>query len=245
MIREAVKRGFRSLGVYLASTYRIGLDVELDLARLAAHNPLKTILDVGGNFGQTALRFAHAFPAAKIFTFEPIPTSFARLANATRSNRRIKGFNIALGDATGSVDMNLTSSAGTNSIKAVNASTGTIQVTVKRGDEVCESNGIDSIDLLKIDVEGYELQVLSGFSKMLNEGRIRFVYAECVFRPNDVYPYTYFFDMHKALDAAGFCFVSYYAESFMLKNGCSHGNVLYALCSKLPAQVHGSVSNIF
>ena len=95
MIKNMMKSGARRLGLHVASSGRLGIDLELDLARLTTVQPVTTIFDVGGNFGQTALRFASAFPAATIFSFEPVPTSFERLVQSTRDNERIKAFNIS------------------------------------------------------------------------------------------------------------------------------------------------------
>lgn len=45
-------------------------------------------------------------------------------------------------------------------------------------DRFCADNGIDAIDVLKIDTEGFELEVLKGAQDVLNRRRIRFIYAE-------------------------------------------------------------------
>ncbi|MGH9913837.1 MAG: FkbM family methyltransferase, partial [Pyrinomonadaceae bacterium] len=244
MIKQSLKSGARKLGINLTNTERLGVDLELDLARFAAGIPIATIFDVGGNFGQTATRFALAFPTATIFTFEPVPTSFERLVKAVEHNDRIKAFNIALGETAGSVSMNLTHHAGSNSILENPSAIGKIDVQSDTVDSVAHQNGVETIDLLKIDVEGYELQVLKGAGKLLSEGRIRFVFAECVFSPDTEAPHTSFFDLHQALDRVGFCFVTYYAQSFGLRLGCALGNVLYALRSTLPEHAQGSLRNI-
>jgi FkbM family methyltransferase len=245
MIRDMMKGGARRLGLYLASAGRLGLDLELDLARLTVDRPVTTIFDVGGNFGQTALRFASAFPAATIFSFEPVPTSFELLIHSTRDNERIRAFNLAMGDAVGTATMYLTNSAGSNSIVRVDSATGTADVPIDTVDGFADRQTTGTIDLLKIDVEGYELQVLRGARQRMSQGRIRFVFAECVFSPNSDMPHTSFFDLHRVLDEAGFCFVNYYAEGFNLRLGCAQGNVLYALRSALPRRAPGRVRNIY
>src|SRR5713226_9418758 len=236
-----MKDGARRLGLYLASADRLGIDLDLDLARLTPNQPVRTIFDVGGNFGQSALRFASAFPMATIFSFEPVPTSFERLIRSTKHIERIKPFNLAMGDAAGVVTMHLTDSAGSNSIVRVGSVIGAVDVSIDTIDAFASRQETGMIDLLKIDVEGYELQVLRGATRRLSEGRIRFVFAECVFSPNSELPHTSFFDLHRALEEAGFCFVSYYAEGFNLRLGCAQGNVLYALRSTLPRSAPGRV----
>ena len=55
---------------------------------------------------------------------------------------------------------------------------GSIPIEVIRGDDFSRSQGIDHIDLLKIDAEGHDMHALLGFSGMLAEGRIDFVQVE-------------------------------------------------------------------
>ena len=227
MIREIVKRCTRPFGYDLISTERLGVHPELDLARLTVGDPLKTIFDVGGNFGQTALRFAAAFPHATILTFEPVPESFTRLVHSTRKNKRVKPFNAALGDTSGTIKLNVTPNPGSNTLLHNPTTIESINVSIDTIDAVAAANGVTTIDLLKIDVEGYELQVLRGASKLLARQKIRYI-----------------FDLHKLLEHAGFCFVNYYAESFGCSNGCALGNALYGLRSKLPKSVSGRVRNI-
>ena len=240
-----MKAGARRLGLYVASAGRLGIDLDLDLARLTIDRPVRTIFDVGGNFGQTTLRFASAFPMATVFSFEPVSTSFERLIRSTRHHGRVQPFNLSMGDAAGTVTMHLTDSAGSNSIVRVGSAIGAVDVSIDTIDAFASRQKTGMIDLLKIDVEGYELQVLSGASQRLSEGRVRFVFAECVFSPNSEMPHTSFFDLHRVLDDAGFCFVNYYAEGFNLRLGCAQGNVLYALRSTLPRNVPGRVRNMF
>lgn len=243
-LRDIIRSVTRPLGFYAVSTGRLGVEIELDLARLTHGREVDVIFDVGGNFGQTARRLASAFPGATIYTFEPVPSSYAHLLKSVRRYRRIKPYNIALGESRGVASVFLTADAGTNSIKPVRSATGKVDVPIDSADNIAEQLHLKNIDLLKIDVEGYELPVLRGCRRLLAERRIRFIYAECVLSPNDDLPHTDFFALHRVLDQAGFAFVGYYAESFFLRRGCAHGNVLYGLRSALPERAPGRVKNI-
>ena len=86
--------------------------------------------------------------------------------------------------------------------------------------------------------------MLEGARALLTEGRVRYVYAECVFSPNSQMPHTSFFDLHRVLDALGFCFVTAYPIHFSLPLGCTMANVLYALRSRLPASVPGTLNSM-
>jgi FkbM family methyltransferase len=55
-----------------------------------------------------------------------------------------------------------------------------------RGDDYCEQHGIEQIDLLKIDCEGWDWFVLQGFDRMLSEHRITVVQWEYGFTNGDI-----------------------------------------------------------
>src|SRR5213078_2917150 len=89
---RSLKALLNRLGYTIVSVDHLGVDVELDLARLSAGQAIATVFDVGGNFGQSALRFAAAFPKARVFTFEPVADSYQRLQRAASGNDRIVAF---------------------------------------------------------------------------------------------------------------------------------------------------------
>ena len=121
---------------------------------------------------------------------------------------------------------------------------GHTEVSVSTLDTLASANDVSTVDLLKIDVEGFELQVLEGGAALLSEGRVRFILAECVLSPDTQQPHTSFFEIHDQLISYGYCCVAYYAEAFSLEDGCALGNVLYGLRAKLPKSAPGDVVNI-
>jgi FkbM family methyltransferase len=241
----SLKSFLRRLGVNLCGTDHLGVDVELDLQRLTAAEPLRMIFDVGGNFGQSAIRFSRAFPKARILSFEPVPGSFRKLQANIAGLGGIEAFNHGFGDVPGSFEIQIQPNAGGNTLVGTASPLGSVQIRLETLDAFSVKKGVEGIDLLKIDVEGYELQVLRGAVGMLARGAVRHVYAECVFAPDPVFPHTDFFELHRMLTGLGFCFVASYAESFRLAGGCAMGNVLYSLKSRLPTRAPGRVKNIF
>ncbi|EMI44584.1 methyltransferase FkbM family [Rhodopirellula sp. SWK7] len=80
-------------------------------------------------------------------------------------------------------------------------------------DHYCESNNIDSIDLLKIDAQGYDLQVLNGARRMLTNGKIKLFCCEANF--DQMYEgQATLIDLLTFGDALGYRLVGFYAISY-------------------------------
>ena len=145
-----------------------------------------TVLDVGANKGQFALFARHRWPEARLVCFEPLPAPRGRLSKLVRSGAEIHP--IALGDYEGDADMHLASREDSSSLLAL----GDVQkrlfsmdesrlltVPVRRLDAVFQANDLSRPTLLKIDVQGFEFEVLQGASGLLHA--VDGVYVECSF----------------------------------------------------------------
>ena len=156
--------------------------------------------------------------------FEPHPDTFKRLVDHSGSNGRFAAFNLALGDTVGMVDFFEYGSSTVNSLvpnsrHAVHFAEQSHrrQVQCTTLDAFCVDRGIASIDVLKIDVEGFELGVLKGAKDLLAGGRIRFVYLEY----NDISADREAFggslaEIDSFLRQFGFRFVSSYTDNVVL-----------------------------
>ena len=205
---------------------------------------MRVVLDVGGNVGQTACEYTSYFPQAQIYTFEPVPASFAKLQSAVANLPRVKAFQMAVGSSTGTVFMNVGDDSQLNSIVKVKDSTSVIEVPLDSLDHIVSSLSLDQIDLLKIDVEGFELEVLKGAVRLFAEKKVRFLVIECILQPNAEMPHTDFLDVLEVLNKAGFCCVTLYSQYFNLRLGSTVVNALFALKERLPAKVPGTLKNI-
>ena len=243
-LKQKIKEIARSMGYLIVDNSTIGVELENDLLRLTAKDPILNIFDVGGNYGQSAVRFAQAFPEADIYTFEPVPQLFKLLCAATSKYSKIKTFNLGFGNQKTTATMGLADNPGANSLLIAEQSDRTCEVEIHKLDDFVGENSVKRIDLLKVDVEGYEIPVLEGALETFNRGIIRYVYAECVFSSDPDEPHTRFHDIHKLLDAHGFSFICCYTESLKLGSGCSMGNVLYGKRDRLPASASGRFGNI-
>ena len=84
LLGRAARRLLRSLGDVPA------LDPVSDLQHLLGSQPVRNVLDVGGCFGDYARRFAETWPDARVWTFEPNPESYARLAQEFANHPKIR-----------------------------------------------------------------------------------------------------------------------------------------------------------
>ncbi|WP_333688622.1 FkbM family methyltransferase [Methylococcus capsulatus] len=132
-------------------------------------------LDVGGNLGQFALLMSSA-PGVFVHTFEPVSKTFQRLqANLMANDRRnVTAWPLAICDQTGTIHMEMTSSAATNRINLTEG----VAVPCSTLDAFCAKNQIDRVALLKIDVEGAEPMVLKGAHSLLANRAIQTVLVE-------------------------------------------------------------------
>ncbi len=65
------------------------LDAFDDMARLLDGRNVQTVLDIGGCFGELALRFNGMFPEARVYTFEPSPKTWPLLLENISGHERI------------------------------------------------------------------------------------------------------------------------------------------------------------
>lgn len=152
-----------------------------------------TIFDVGANIGDWSNIAAQVFPQSNIYSFEPIPKTFARFKENTQSQTNIHAFNVGLSDKDEELtfaynaDNDAYSSALIDAFEDghhyIDHSFDKGKLTT--GDSFCQENNINNIDFLKIDTEGYEGHVLRGFEHMLSSGKIHVIQFEynraCIF----------------------------------------------------------------
>lgn len=192
-LRSLVRRsGLRSLAVPLVAIALRELgsaNLRRDLLKLVGRDA-GTIVDVGAHFGESSALFSEIFPEAAISAFEPDPVSYRVLVS--RHLSRVRAFNVALGSADGSRVLNLNADSGTNSFFPANsmglrylaqkmAVRSSVEVPIRTLDDFREELGLSTIDLLKVDVQGYELEVLRGATRSLKD--VRALQIECNFIP--------------------------------------------------------------
>jgi FkbM family methyltransferase len=209
MYKDFIKKILRKFNYLVLRNSNTGVSFLNDLEKLTAYDPINTIFDVGGNFGQTALQFFYSFPSAHIYTFEPVLSNFKILKKNLCGKKRISAYNLALGERSGTVKIGLTKQPGRCSILLAEKCGKTAKVNIDTMDNFTAEKNIDDVGLLKIDVEGYDLQVLKGSQELLKRGAVRYIYVECGFLKNALYPQQHFFKFYDFLLKYGFCFVCF------------------------------------
>jgi FkbM family methyltransferase len=131
-------------------------------------NPDFTILDIGTNIGSTLLQFANLTnEKGKVFGFEPDPINYKECVKNIGLNnfKNITVENIGLGNEKGSFNLvvDTETNRGGNRISFDNETqkSSTI-INVERLDDWIQNKNISKVDLIKIDVEGFEMNVLKG-----------------------------------------------------------------------------------
>jgi FkbM family methyltransferase len=147
------------------------------LKQLLAKLEIDCVLDVGANDGQFARNLRAIGYRGRIISFEPVPEVFARLRRAFENDPAWSGHPIALGNETGTMQMKippaltvLSSFLDLEESREVR----TEEVEVRRLDELLPSllaNTAVSHVFLKMDTQGYDLNVFHGAEGCLSEIR--------------------------------------------------------------------------
>jgi len=149
----------------------------------------RSVIDIGANRGQFALVARRYFPNAKIVSFEPLPKPAALFRRVFARDDATMLHVVAVGPKSEQCAMHVSGRDDSSSLMAImplqaqifpgtkEVSTQTVQVGPLS--QFLSSQDIASPALLKIDVQGYELQTLEGCSELLEH--FTYVYVECSF----------------------------------------------------------------
>src|SRR5665213_4316944 len=221
LFKEAVKKCIGVTGYEIRFVKEYGSDPVGDIVKLTklegrADHPV--IFDVGANVGKLVQRFHESFTGASIHAFEPSGDTFNRLTAATAHIPNLTLNFCAMGSAAGELvllenehsDMSSLLPPDKHCWGEIKSQT---KVAVRTIDEYCSEKGIDRIDVLKIDTQGYDLEVIRGAERMIREGRVRTLYMEIIL--SEMYKGIPRLDeVYSHLHTRGFRLVTFYQFSY-------------------------------
>lgn len=209
-------------------------------------NKSPTIFDIGANQGQSIERFKKIFFKPTIHAFEPIKFEFDKLKNKYQNDPNVILNNFAVGDVVDIKDFFITAKTGNSSFNKISKNTEWIKkrsrqygttvenyvqkiekVEIITLDKYCNNSNINSIDLIKIDTQGYEDKVLEGSQNILSKGIVYAIESEIML--DNVYDkYLNFSDLEKNLIKNNFRIVGINLINNNLFTGLTFfGDVLY------------------
>ncbi|HJO35366.1 MAG TPA: FkbM family methyltransferase [Gammaproteobacteria bacterium] len=151
--------------------------------------PVATVVDIGANRGQFALAARHCFPAGQIVSFEPLAGPAALWRAVFVGDGRARLIEAAVGPEPGEARIHLSARDDSSSLLPITerqntlfpgtAEAGTATIRVVRLAEALPAADIEAPALLKLDVQGFELQALAGCEDLLTH--FAWVYVECSF----------------------------------------------------------------
>lgn len=164
------------------------------------------LIDGGANVGQYAGRALRIIgPKLQIYSFEPSPRTFAKLSARIggRPGVHLMPFGLSASEREAELHSHAGGEAEASLVKRDMSHWSIEQNQVDRVrlrwlDDVCREEGITHIDLLKLDVEGHELEALRGAESLLNSRAVRCIQFE--FGAPDIESRTFFKDIFKLLN---------------------------------------------
>jgi FkbM family methyltransferase len=181
-----------------------------DLQRFMGSRSLGVLFDVGANVGQTLGHLLKYAPDAEIYSFEPTDGAYATLSANFGGRKNVHLQKMALGSTPATMALQVRANSELNTLVAADDADGSIQTTeVSTVDEVVAKQGISHLDLLKLDVQGWEMEVVRGASRLIADHNLIFVLAEMTFR-SDQKEMQQFTELHDHLEAQGFALSGMY-----------------------------------
>jgi FkbM family methyltransferase len=154
-------------------------------------NETFTFFDVGAHHGTYTDMILENIPQHNGHLFEPTPASFERLTCRFKSNSSLTLNNVALSNFKGESTLIIypddpTRNGLSGVLKELDFDCKEVKCKTITGDNYCNRQAIDRVNLLKIDAEGHDYNVIKGFVELIKNGRVDLVQFEYTFRHSDM-----------------------------------------------------------
>lgn len=167
----------RVTGYQFSRSPSVANDIRRNKYRWLQERGIATVLDIGANTGQFASMIREILPEVMIYSFEPIETSFRELKSNAAALGPIECLPYALGESDAVMEMHKNDFSASSSILEMHSRHAeAFPMTARSVIEKVQVRSLDAIVsqltlkpkvLAKIDVQGYEMNVLKGAEKSL------------------------------------------------------------------------------
>ncbi len=217
-------------------------DPYMIIKELLKNTEISSILDAGASNGRISQRLLKIFPKANIYAFEPNPLYRQTLETFAQEDSRFHPQYLALSGYEGSAELFITESPGNTSLfspgdrlKEIDPDGSTIKqkqdVDIVTIDQWAKRNNNVTIQLMKFDIQGAELQALQGAIKVLQKSTYT-VYTEVVF--NSLYTGgALFSEIDLFFRKQGFILYDLYKPKYNQNDQIMWANALYVDPGKL------------
>ena len=214
-----IKAALRPLKYFFVG--RSGIYEVLDIVKSnkGGSDNVRVVFDIGAAVGDMAVTFLKNFPRAIVYCFEPLPESFATLRKSVAGfGERARCFNFALSDKDGDVEFYKQSNHDASSfiLRSGDSSVNTIRVKMRRLDDVVKELSIQKIDFMKVDVQGWEKEVIEGGKATFGE-KVENLFIEIVPVYYNGGREHFYIDVLEALYGAGFSWAGVFGDFFFTK----------------------------
>lgn len=247
LLKKNIQRIFNSFG-YEIQKKNLSDNFEI-LKKLINKTENLKFFDIGANEGRWIDSANKYFKNPIIHAFEPSEKEFQILKDKYSNQKNIILNNYALGEIKDEKYFNINYKGGLNSFYDVNQKTNWFKrqknnkkefnekftlkkekVNINTIDDYFKSENIDSIDIVKMDTQGYEPKVLEGALNSLKSKKIKTILTEIII--SDVYKSNVsFFEIEKNLISNGYKLVSLDDHGNLFNKAIFQLNAIYALKS--------------
>lgn len=201
MINKIIKNIFLNLHIQHERAYSyykvresgVSFELPMDLEERKFYLTLRPALtgddlvvyDIGAAQGITAKCFAKLKQVSSVHAFEPIPSSYNLLVAGSRQFTKIDCHQIAIGNVSGEQTLYLNNWVNSSSLLSTSDlfrqevagvnTTNKIQIPVVKLDEYVQKKSLPIPHLIKIDVQGYEKEVIAGGVDTISKAKYCFM----------------------------------------------------------------------
>lgn len=162
---------------YRTALVRHGCAAAVEHSSVLRMADYRTVVDIGANRGQFALATRQCLPRAQVVSFEPLQDAADRFNGALGQDPRVTLHVAAIGDDSGQALIHISKKDHSSSLLPITAvqqrlfrgtaERGTTTVRVGRLSEFMSADEVEQPAMLKLDVQGYEIEALKGCEEFL------------------------------------------------------------------------------